>query len=222
MRERNDCVHFVFGVPYETVSFRIGVTVLETPRRSELREEAILRATLELLAEVGYDQMTMDAVAARAQSSKATIYRKWPGKAELVVTAVRRRAGNPAKSPPDTGNLREDLLAVLRLMRNNLVGQDAALILGLMIAMHRDQGLAGTVRAQLIDDKREVFGAVIAQAVGRGELSASVDDTMFVEISSAMLFSRLFVTGEPLDDAFIRHLVDAVLLPLLDHQSSAR
>ncbi|WP_297546447.1 helix-turn-helix domain-containing protein [Amycolatopsis sp.] len=63
--------------------------------RGEQREDAILLAVLELLAEVGYDQMTMDGVAARAHASKATIYRRWPGKAELVVTAVKRHSGSP-------------------------------------------------------------------------------------------------------------------------------
>jgi AcrR family transcriptional regulator len=196
---------------------------MAAPRgRSEMREEAILLATLELLAEVGYDQMTMDAVAARARSSKATIYRRWPGKAELVVTAVKRHAGSPAMAPTDSGSLREDLLAVLHVMRSSLTGQDADLILGLMIAMRRDVELARTVRSQVVDDKREVFGTVIARAVARGDLPATVDHALFVEISSAMLFSRLFITGEPLDDIFICHLVDAVLLPLLDHQSGQR
>lgn len=194
--------------------------VATTHGRGEAREEAILLATLALLAEVGYDQMTMDAVAARARASKATIYRRWPGKAELVVTAVKRHAGSPVATPPDTGSLRQDLLAVLEVMRASLTGQDAALILGLMIAMRRDPELARTVRGQVVDDKREVFGAVIARAVARGDLPGTVDHALFVEISSAMLFSRLFVTGEPLDDAFIHHLVDAVLLPLLDHRSS--
>lgn len=189
-------------------------------RRGEMREEAILLATLDLLAEEGYDRMTMDAVAARARSSKATIYRKWSGKPELVVSAVKRYAAGPAAAPTESGNLRQDLLAVLLAMRASLTGQDAALILGLMIAMRRDAELAAAVRSQVVTDKGEAFGAVIASAVARGELPATVDHALFVEISSAMLFSRLFVTGEPLDDTFIHHLVDAVLLPLLNHQSS--
>ena len=65
-------------------------------------------ATLESLAESGYDQLTIDAVAARARCSKATIYRRWPGKAALVITAVRRHAGQPAIAAPDTGSLRSD------------------------------------------------------------------------------------------------------------------
>jgi AcrR family transcriptional regulator len=189
-------------------------------RRGEVREEAILLATLELLAEVGYDRMTMDAVAARARSSKATIYRRWPGKPELVVSAVKRYAASPATAPTESGDLRQDLLAVLLAMRSSLTGQDAALILGLMIAMRHDAELAAAVRSQVLTDKGAAFGAVIARAVARGELPATADHALLTEISSAMLFSRLLVTGELLNDAFIHHLVDAVLLPLLNHQSS--
>ena len=182
--------------------------------RGAMREDAIVRATLELLAESGYDQLTIDAVAARARCSKATIYRRWPGKAALVMTAVRRHAGQPAAAP-DTGSVRSDLLAALEAMRSSLSGQDAALILGLLMAMHRDPELAGVVREQVIDAKREVFGAVIARAAARGDVPAATDTALLAEISSAVLFSRLLVTGEPLDDAFTQHLVDAVLLPAL-------
>jgi AcrR family transcriptional regulator len=187
--------------------------------RGAMREDAILHATLELLAESGYDQLTIDAVAARARSSKATIYRRWPGKAALVMTAVRRHAGQPAAAAPDTGGLRSDLLAALEVMRSGLSGQDAALILGLLIAMHRDPELADAVREQVLHAKREVFGAVIARAAARGEIPATADGVLLAEISSAVLLSRLLVTGEPLDDAFTQHLVDAVLLPALGRPS---
>ena len=82
----------------------------QTPHR---RDAAICDATLALLAEVGYDRMSMDAVAARAKASKATIYRRWPGKQELVLDAVRSRAPGMAV-PEDTGSLRGDLLATYR------------------------------------------------------------------------------------------------------------
>ena len=183
--------------------------------RGQARETAILRATLELLAESGYDQVTIDAVAARARCSKATIYRRWPGKAALVITAVRQQAGQPAITAPDTGSLRSDLLAALQAMRSSLSGQDAALILGLLIAMRRDPELADTVREQVLQAKREVFGAVIARAAARGDVPAATDGALLAEISSAVLFSRVLVTGEPLEDAFIQHLVDVVLLPAL-------
>lgn len=188
------------------------------PTRGEVREEAILRVTLELLAEVGYDQLTIDGVAARAHCSKATIYRRWQGKAELVITAVRRHSAPPPQPAPGTGSLREDLLAALEAMRSSLAGQDTALLLGLMTAMRHDRELAAVVREQVLDNKREVFGAAVARAVARGELPAGADHTRLAEISSAMLLSRLLVTGEPLDAAFAQELVDDVLLPLLRHQ----
>ena len=188
--------------------------------RGEIREEAILQVTLELLAEAGYDQLTIDGVAARAHCSKATIYRRWQGKAELVTAAVRRHSVPPPEPAPGTGSLRGDMLAALEAMRSSLTGQDTALILGLMTAMRHDRELAAVVREQVLDTKREVFGAAVARAVARGELSAGADHTLLAEISSAMLLSRLLVTGEPLDGAFTQQLVDEVLLPLLHRQHS--
>jgi AcrR family transcriptional regulator len=184
--------------------------------RDQQREEAILRAALELLAEIGYDQLTMDAVAARARCSKATIYRRWPGKAELVITAVQRQ-GAAAHAAPDTGDLRADLLEAVAALRIGLVNQDAARIIGLMAAMRRVPALAEVVKVQLVASKREVFGAVIARAVTRGDLPATADHELLAEISSALLLSRLLVTGDPLDPAFEQHLVDAVLMPVLQH-----
>ncbi len=189
--------------------------------RGATREAAILRATLELLAESGYDQMTIEGVAARARSSKATIYRRWPDKAALVVAAVRRHAGQPAAAAaaPDTGSLRSDLQAALQAMRSSLSGQDAALILGLLGAMHHNPELAAVVREQVLEAKREVFGVVIARAAARGEVPVATNAALLAEICSAVLFSRLLVTGEPLDDVFTQHLVDAVLLPALGRPS---
>jgi len=182
--------------------------------RSEVREEAILLAALGLLGEVGYDQLTMDAVAERARASKATIYRRWPGKADLVATAVRRYAVAPA-DPPETSTVRDDLLAVLQVLRTTLTGQDAALILELLVAMRRDEDLATTIRAHVLDHKREAFASAITRAKNRGELPATADAALAAELSSAALFSRLLVTGDPLDDSYLHKLVDAVLIPIL-------
>jgi AcrR family transcriptional regulator len=104
-------------------------------------------------------------------------------------------------------------------MRTSLSGQDADLLLGLLTAMRRDPELAAAVREQVLDEKREVLGAVIDRAITRGDIPAGADAALLAEISSAVLLSRLLVTGKPLDDAFVRHLVDAVLLPALGWQS---
>ncbi|GAA5125774.1 TetR/AcrR family transcriptional regulator [Pseudonocardia adelaidensis] len=211
------------GTVNETVPFRTDEVIVPGDEvlhgRGEAREEAILRATLELLAEVGYDRMSMDSIAVRARASKATIYRRWSGKAELVVTAVERRTGRQMAEQPDPGDLRQDLLGTLRAMRDGLTEQDAGLLLGLMTAMTHDEELADTVRARMIDDKRQAFDPVIDRAVTRGELPAATGRELLAEVASAMLFSRAFVTGRPLDDAFLIELVDQVLLPLLRHRA---
>lgn len=189
------------------------------PTRGEAREDAILTAALELLAETGYADMSMDAIAARARSSKATIYRRWSGKSALVVAAIQRHAGHDPAPPPDIGDLRGDLLAVLGDMRDRLAENDARLVLGLMSAMRDDAELTRAVRAVFIDVKRAAFAEVIRRAADRGEGFAAAEQDLLVEVSSAMLFSRMFVTGEALDDTFLAHLVDDVVLPLLRHRT---
>jgi len=183
--------------------------------RAQIREEAILLAAMSLLGEVGYDRMSIDAVAERAHASKATIYRRWPGKAELVGEAIRRYAHSQLTAPPETSSLREDLLEVLRSLRASLTGQDAALILGLLLAMRHDAGLAQVVRQNILDHKRDVFAAVLARAAARGDLPATADHALLAEVSSAVLFNRLLVADEPLEDEFLTRFVDAVLLPAL-------
>ncbi|HEX6361277.1 TetR/AcrR family transcriptional regulator [Actinophytocola sp.] len=174
--------------------------------RSDVREEAILRAAMALLGEVGYDRMTIDAVAERAKASKATVYRRWSGKAELVATAVRRYAGTALPPPEPTGQPRADLLALLTAMRASLLGQDAALLLGLLTAMRHDAELARTVRQVVLAHKHDAFAALFPDA----------DHAWLAEITSAALLSRLLVTGEPLDEEFLAKLVDTVLLPQLE------
>jgi AcrR family transcriptional regulator len=184
--------------------------------RGAAREAAICDAALALLAEVGYDRMSMDAVAARARASKATIYRRWPGKRELVLDAVRSRA--PAElSPPDTGSLRGDIVATLRVMAHGIGGQDAALMAGVLRAMRSTPDLAHCVRAEVLEKKRYIGRTLVARAVARGELPADADPEIWHEVGASLMFFRILVTGEPVDDAFLTHVADDVLVPLLVH-----
>lgn len=183
--------------------------------RSEDREQAILDAALELVVEVGYEGLSMDALAERARASKATIYRHWSGKAEVVAAAVRCRATSMAEEPPDTGSLRGDLLALLTRSCETMSSSDGALVASVLWAMRSDPELAGLVRTQMVEGKREVIEAVVSRAKDRGECPAGTDPSVAGEVMPAMVLSRLLVTGEPLDAAFCTHLVDDVLLPLL-------
>lgn len=178
------------------------------------RDVAICDATLSLLAEVGYDRMSMDAVAARAHASKATIYRRWPGKRELVLAAVRTRAERHA-APADTGSLRGDLLATFRAMSDAVGKEEAELMAGVLRAMRRAPELGACVRDQVVDSKAMLLQVIVERAVARGELPAEADPGLAHEVAAALWFQRVLVVGGAVDDEFLVHVTDDVLIPLL-------
>lgn len=184
--------------------------------RDETRHQAILDAAIELVAEVGYDRMSMDAIASRARASKATIYRRWPGKAELVVEAVGRCvAHDAADSIPDQGSLRADLHTLLQRIRAGLEGTDGDLMFGLALAARSDPDLGRVLREQLFEEKAQVAASIIDRAVARGEIAAAPDlaSTLLDEVAPAVLILRQ-LCGCALDDTFLDHVTDDILLPL--------
>jgi AcrR family transcriptional regulator len=182
--------------------------------RGKARTEAILDSALELMAATGYDRLTIDAVASHAGASKATIYRRWPGKSALVMAALSRR-GAAATAEVDTGDLRGDLVRTLSHMRDSLASQDGAVILGLLNAMRKNVELAEIVRDHVLSAKRSAIARLVTRAVERKELSARADHELASEIASAIVFTRILVTGQPLDEGEIVRIVDAVLMPVL-------
>jgi len=186
-----------------------------TGARAAAREQAILDAALSLVMEVGYDRLSMDALAERAHAGKATIYRHWSGKAEVVVEAIRRRKCADLGVPTDTGSVRGDLLASLNHSRESFTEEDSALIVGVVSAMHHDAELAGLMRRQMIEGKQAIFDVIVDRAVRRGEPVSAGASRVVNEVSSALFFNRVAMGGEPVDEAFVLHVVDDVILPLL-------
>lgn len=192
-----------------------GTDGVEHRARGEAREQAILAAVISLVGEAGYEAMTMDAVAARAHASKTTIYRRWPGKAELVRAAVDAHIAGRLISARDTGSLRGDLLAVLTAMRGHLTPEFLAMMSGLVHAMRADSLLAGSLRS--LFDHDAVSEQIIGRAVARGELpadSARKLARLVHEVIEAQVF-RQMMTEADLDDTFAGHVVDDIVLPLL-------
>jgi AcrR family transcriptional regulator len=179
------------------------------------REEAILGATLELLAETGYEALRLDAVASRAKASKATLYRHWPGKAELVVDAVRCYEQADVADEVDTGSLRGDVLATVTAMRDMMSGEMGQLIAGLVAPLQKDPELARVVRTSMLEDKQQITRRMLDRAVARGELPADTDPTIFPEVAPAIVFMQIFLNAEPVDDAYLIHLTDDILIPLM-------
>jgi AcrR family transcriptional regulator len=182
--------------------------------RFDERRHAILEAALELIVEVGYERMSMDALAERAHASKATIYRHWDGKAAIVAEAVQKRQCESLGNV-DTGTLRGDLLSFLEEARRSMAQGDGALIAGVFQAMRTDDALATLMREQVLEGKRISCDAIVSRAVERGELAPTANGELIHEILPSMLFMRILVNNEPVDKAFCDHLVDDILLPLL-------
>jgi len=178
------------------------------------RHACIMQAALDLVGEVGYERMTMDAIAARAHASKATIYRRWDSKAALVVDALSCRAhSNPPE--PDSGDLRTDLVLGVAALAQHLSEEDKALVTGVFSALSRDAELGRLVREQIFAAKKDAGQVWARNAVARGEISPDADADLAHEIAFSVLFQRVVVTGEPVDEAFVTRLVDDVLLPML-------
>jgi AcrR family transcriptional regulator len=182
--------------------------------RDEAREQAILEAAVDLLTEVGYEAMSIEAVAVRAKSSKATIYRRWPGKAELVADAMRRRTEPALEDLPDTGSLRGDLLMLIQRMVAGIEGPDGGLMCGLAVAVRTDPEFGRLLVARTHEHKLRTVAALVAQAEARGEIPPGADASLLLEVAPGVaLFHQM--SGQPFDAAFTEHLVDRILIPLL-------
>jgi len=187
----------------------------ERQARGKPREQAILAAVTGLLGEAGYEAMTMDAVAARAHASKTTIYRRWPGKADLVRAAVDAHIAGSVLSGSDTGSVRGDLLAVLRSMRSHLTPEFMAMMSGLVHAMRADSELAASLRS--LFDQDAAAEQIIGRAVQRGELPAPAAGRLarlVHEVIEAQIFRQLMIEADT-GSIFACHVVDDIILPLL-------
>ncbi|WP_369247221.1 TetR/AcrR family transcriptional regulator [Streptomyces sp. R41] len=188
-----------------------------TARRSRItpeREAELYTAVLDLLREVGYDALTMDAVAARTKSSKATLYRQWGGKAELVVKAMRHSKRGIADV--DTGSLRGDFLSLLAREDDCTMEQNSALMRALAMAVHSNPDLLKAFRELLIEPEIEEMRTVLRRAVDRGEIrpdNPALDYVLHMVIGG--FAARTFIDDLPPTQAFLRKYFDAVVFPAL-------
>lgn len=186
-------------------------------RRSRLtadRENEILRATIELLAELGYEGLTMPAVASRARCSTATIYRQWNGKSGLVVAALRAHRSGPP-SGKSTGSLRGDLLEVVGDLAG-IADPELALMAALAHASLRDQSLADAMRVELSGPAVTPLDRAIERAQERGEIVPTAEVRRYAHhILLSISLARHLAEGVGPDRDYLVGLVDDVLLPML-------
>ena len=195
---------------------RAGSDVADTaaPRgrpRSPEADRAILVATVELLAERGLGAMSIEEIAARAGVGKATIYRRWPSKGLLALDAFV--ASFAAQQPlPDTGTLRGDLTAALRAwVRAVTVTPMGSVLAGLIGEAQHDPSLRAAWRDRVLEPLRRRHRIMLDRAVDRGEISASVDQEVVLDLFFGAAQHRLLLGHLPLDDTFVVDVVDVIL-----------
>ena len=178
--------------------------------RSEEAHAAILRASIDLIHELGYDAVTMDGIAARAGVGKATVYRRWSGKETLVVEAIGSIVR--AVPPPDTGSTAGDVLALMfSTLRMYQDPATAPLLSGLVAAMTRSEPIARAVRTGFVGMRNDALRQVLARGVARGDLRAGVDVELVLDLLNGPLFYRYLLIGGEVDERLVRDVVSAVL-----------
>ena len=187
--------------------------VRQRPRVEGGREEEILDATVAVVAELGYDRLTMDAVATAAKASKATLYRRWSTKAELVVDAISRAKGCPMPEDVDTGSLRGDLVSMACCDGGFTDEMPMSVVAGLLTALHRDADLQKAFRERFLAPRNELTNKVYERAVRRGEIAPDVDVALLSVTLPAVIIHHAYILGvEPTDDLILR-VIDNVILP---------
>ncbi len=177
------------------------------------REAELLAVTLRLLQEHGYDRLTVEAVANAARASKATVYRRWPSKAELVLAAFIEGIRQVAV-PPDTGTLRGDLLHLGEKICQQ-GRQHAGTIRAVLVEVSRHPALNDAMQHQFLDQRKALIQHILQQAVDRGEIAEAAITEELWDLLPGYLIFRSITSGRPPTRRTVEVLVDNVIIPSL-------
>ncbi|MCK2215934.1 TetR/AcrR family transcriptional regulator [Actinomadura sp. ATCC 31491] len=183
-------------------------------RRGAALEEAILRAAADELAESGYAGLTMDRVAARAGTNKNALYRRWPNRLALGIAAYRLLT--EAVRPPDTGDLREDVLEMLRRANRHWSSPLGGILRELIGAAGGAAELLSQLPEQATDSTAATWLTILGRAVARGEAAPEALHPRVATVAVVLLRNEFVVRGVPTapDDVLVE-IVDEVFLPLV-------
>ncbi|UOZ02906.1 TetR/AcrR family transcriptional regulator [Amycolatopsis sp. WQ 127309] len=191
------------------------MTEAKTRRRGAELEDAILRAAADELAEAGYPGLTMERVAQRAGTNKNTIYRRWPNRAALGVAAYRHLAEDKLR-PPDTGDLREDALALLRAVNCGASSPAAQILRGLLAGVSDDPDLLARLHEQAGDGGTTAWLTLLERAVARDEAPPESLHPRVATVALTLLRNEYLTRGlTTVDDGVLVEIVDEVYLPLI-------
>lgn len=198
-----------------------GPTGSTTRRRGAELESALLEAAAAELVEHGYDGFTMDGVAARAGTNKNALYRRWPSRTALGVAAYTTMIGRPT-DPPDTGDLRGDVLTLLRSVADR-IGDPATgrILAGLLAEARQKPELMADLRGQLSTDPEVMLG-ILAAAVARGQARPESLHRRIYRLPITLLQAEYLTAGPgPIPDQTLIEIVDLIFLPLVTGDPAA-
>ena len=187
------------------------MSAADTPRpvgrpRDPQVDRAVMEATFAMLAEAGYDGLTIEAVAHTAGVSKNAIYRRWPDKVAMVLDAIRTMAPHDDLEV-DTGDVRADMATMLRGMVAKFREVDGRLALSLASDLQRHPELGDAVRSGLIEPRRRELQDRVQRAVDDGQLPADADVELLTDVGPALLFHRFMFDGVVPDDDYVDRVI---------------
>jgi len=183
-------------------------------RRGETLERAIYDAVFDQLQTVGYVGLTMEGVAAGAHTGKAALYRRWPRKEDLVVDALEHALPSPADLP-DHGDVREDLLDLLRRLAAMLNSPTGCALQCLMAEIDRDHPFARLLHQRVKEPRKQMFLNLLRRAADRGQVRPEAASPLVAEVGPALVMQRFLAEGPPVPDDYVVSVVDDVVMPLL-------
>ena len=185
-----------------------------TRRRGDALERAIYDAVFSQLQTVGYTGLTMEGVAGCARTGKAALYRRWTGKDDLVVDAIDHALPSLADLP-DHGDVREDLLELLRRMAAMLNSPTGCALQCLMSETERDESFARLLHERVKEPRKRMFLHLLARAADRGQVRPAAATQLMAEVGPALVMQRFLADGPPVPDDYVVSVLDEVVLPLL-------
>jgi AcrR family transcriptional regulator len=192
-----------------------GVPVdVKTRRRGAALEAALLDAAWDELQAGGYANLTMEAVADRAGTSRAVLYRRWHNRPELVIAAIRRHRPMLSGEVPDTGSLRGDVLALLSRMSDRMAEIGPETVYGVLGDYFADAELFSRVQEQVLQIGAGVMATILGRAEARGEARAEISP-MIATLPTDLFRNRMFLTRNPPSGDVIAEIVDEIFLPLV-------